>query len=276
MKYLIINADDFGLSPGVSEGIMEAHNNGILTSTSIMMNTSTVISDIKKMKLACPKIGTGVHLILTQGKPVLESEKVPSLIDSKGEFLKFHKHLFLKNFIKYDQVYEEWTAQIEKLLATGLEIDHLDSHHHISYSNLELFEIMLFLSNKYSIPIRRFPKFSTVSQKILNENSSVKKMINQFHPKWPDSLITGFFNKSISKNIFSKTMEYGTQIKIIQNLQNGICEIMSHPGYVDQALMNLSKYNKKREKEIEILTDKNIRQSIKKQGIKLIDFSCLK
>jgi len=267
MIFLIVNADDFGHSPGVSEGIMEAHIHGIVTSTTAMMNMPSVISDLEKMRSLCPKLGAGVHLILTEGKPVLEPEKVTSLIDSRGKFLILHEDNTLIDCLNFDQVYEEWTAQIEKFLSTGLEIDHLDSHHHVSYSHQSLFEIMLFLSKKYSIPIRHFPADSLISQEIKKKNPTIMNILNRFHPRWPDSIITTFYDESALLDQL---------LLIIHNLQKGIHELMCHPGYADEALIKMSIYHQERERELAIITDNKIQQATQSLKIILTNFSCLK
>jgi predicted glycoside hydrolase/deacetylase ChbG (UPF0249 family) len=74
MKRLIINADDFGLTPGVTRGILDAHLNGVVTSTSAMMNSPHIADSLAAAQDA-PKLGMGVHLVLTWGKPMLTPGK---------------------------------------------------------------------------------------------------------------------------------------------------------------------------------------------------------
>ena len=83
MKQLILNADDFGMTHGVNEGIMRAHREGILTSTTLMAN-GLAFADAVKKAAENPKLGVGCHLVLVGGKPVAPAGEVPSLVDSKG------------------------------------------------------------------------------------------------------------------------------------------------------------------------------------------------
>ena len=69
-KRLIVNADDYGHSPGICLGIREAHLQGIVTSTSAMMNRPLTAAELTVAARACPNLGIGVHLVLTTGKPV--------------------------------------------------------------------------------------------------------------------------------------------------------------------------------------------------------------
>src|SRR5512135_1195324 len=80
-KQLIINADDFGRTRGISEGIIRAHKEGIVTSATAMMNMPGVANDLSKAKTEAPTLGLGVHLTFTAGRPLLPTEWVSSLID---------------------------------------------------------------------------------------------------------------------------------------------------------------------------------------------------
>src|SRR5512141_2434028 len=86
-KQLIINADDFGRTNGVSEGILRAHQDGIVTSSTAMMNMIGVTNDLSQAKTNAPNLGLGVHLTFTAGRPLLPPEWVSSLIDQHGAFL---------------------------------------------------------------------------------------------------------------------------------------------------------------------------------------------
>ena len=82
---LIVNADDFGYSEGVNEGIVMAYRQGIVRSTTLMVNqegTEDAISLLKSLGLP----GIGIHLCLTHGRPVTQADKVPSLLDNTGNF----------------------------------------------------------------------------------------------------------------------------------------------------------------------------------------------
>ncbi len=67
---LIVNADDYGLTAGVSAGIREAHQSGIVTSTTAMMNLPGVVEDLRLALETCPGLGLGAHLVLTAGGPL--------------------------------------------------------------------------------------------------------------------------------------------------------------------------------------------------------------
>ena len=90
-NFLIVNADDYGLTREVSRGIRYAHQNGILTSTTAMMNVERAHEDLNLLVGETPELGIGVHLILTAGSPVLPKSEVPSLVDQNGKFPKIRE-----------------------------------------------------------------------------------------------------------------------------------------------------------------------------------------
>ena len=131
--YLITNADDFGISKSVTDAIIECHENGFLTSTTLMANMSGTDYAIKMQK-KYPKLGIGIHFNLTEGSPLTEHQKIPLILNEKGEFksnLEQRKNLIYGR-TKQKQVESELTSQIEYLLDNGVELTHFDSHHHIT------------------------------------------------------------------------------------------------------------------------------------------------
>src|SRR5512134_3413038 len=153
MKRLIINSDDYGRTPEISRGIREAHLNGVVTSTTCMMNIPTTAEDVAIAVQETPKLGLGVHLVLTMGKPLLPRVAVPSIVDGDGNHFKYTP--FIENLprLNMTEVKAEWRAQIERFIqAAGRKPTHLDSHHHSSYFTPELFRGMLELAREYNCP----------------------------------------------------------------------------------------------------------------------------
>src|SRR5258707_12300760 len=131
-KRLIINADDFGLSKGITDGILLTHQKGILTSTSLMVNQAATEYAISRAEDA-PGLGIGIHLNLTQGTPVLPKEQVPTLVNSEGQFYScgtLAKKL-LRLQISAEEIEAEFRAQIRLMKSYGMMPTHADSHHRI-------------------------------------------------------------------------------------------------------------------------------------------------
>lgn len=131
-RLLIINGDDLGLTKAVSEGIFQAHENGLLTSTSLMVNQSATEFAVRQLA-RYPNLGVGIHLNLCQGRPVLPAPAVPSLVGSDGRFLapKDMQARLMMWRVSGKEIEAEYRAQIRRARAMGVDPTHADSHHHM-------------------------------------------------------------------------------------------------------------------------------------------------
>lgn len=129
-KKLIINADDFGYTPAVTQGIIEAHKRGVVTSTTALPTSPYFLEAMESARISAPTLAIGVHLTLTlnQAKPILPREMVPSLVDEAGYF--WHQSIFEEK-VNLEEVYNEWDAQIISFMKSGRRPDHIDSHHNV-------------------------------------------------------------------------------------------------------------------------------------------------
>ena len=264
-KRLIINSDDYGRTPEISRGIREAHLQGVVTSTTCMMNIPTTADDVAIALKETPTLGMGVHLVLTMGRPLSAPEAVSSVVDANGNFFKYTP--FIENLpnLKLDEVKSEWRLQIERFIkAAGRKPTHLDSHHHSSFFSPELFRTMLELAKEYDCAIR-YP-FTDVSREIEETSKHAANLMKEFNPRRPDTFIVNFYDDGA-------TME--TLLAIINNLDDGTSELMCHPGHVDEAFAKESIYNFQRERELKILIDPSIRQTMQMNGIQLVSFADL-
>lgn len=249
MKHLIVNADDFALTEGVTKGILLAHLNGIVTSTSLMVNSPYFEKAVLMLK-ETSSIGIGIHLTLTWQKPILPSSRIPSLVDQNGKFLK--RPILIPDNLDIAEVEAELTAQIEKALATGLPITHLDSHHHIHVSCQALFKLFANLAKKYNFPLRSLEEKER--KELLYSNIGT-----------PDYFIGTFFGKE--KISISRIKE------LLGNLPDGVTELMCHPGIPDEILAAESSYVEERKLELDILTDPNLRKWLDDKNIHLANYT---
>lgn len=219
---LIINADDFGFTKSITDGIIEGIKGGYVTSTSIMSNMeATEYAVLKALENNIDCIG--LHINFTKGKPMIPNNH---LMDENGNF--FHRSIQLTNpNLTYEDAYNEIKAQINKIeeLSNGkLLIDHLDTHH-FSCRHENIKKAIIAIAKERNIPIR-------------NEFDCD---INR-----PD-----LFNMDFSlTNVTYEALE-----KIIHTYknQNISIELLTHPGFIDEHTMSLTGYNVEREKELEIL-----------------------
>ena len=130
---LIINADDLGLTEGVTRGILEAHEAGVVTSASMLVNTPGFDDAVRRVA-GHPALSVGLHLNLTVGRPVADPATVASLLDSgTGQFLSLGRLIrrALSGRVVSEHVLRECEAQIGRLRASGVGVTHLDSHRHV-------------------------------------------------------------------------------------------------------------------------------------------------
>ena len=133
-RVLIVNADDYGLTAAVSEGILRAHRDGVLTSTSLLVLAPGFSSSVGRLRDVAG-LGIGAHLAAVgEDPPLLSAREIPTLVDARGYLpMSWRKLLPLvaARRIDLDDIEREWTAQLEAIDAEGLVVDHLDSHQHV-------------------------------------------------------------------------------------------------------------------------------------------------
>jgi len=130
---LIVNADDFGLTPGVNRAIQELHAAGLVTSTSLMARAGATGEAIELAR-AIPSLSVGCHVVLVDGEPVLPPEKIPGLLNARtGCFLPTLSAFLLRLFtgrITTEEIEAEAAAQITHLQHRGVRLTHVDTHKH--------------------------------------------------------------------------------------------------------------------------------------------------
>ena len=268
-RVLIINADDYGRTPEVSRGIRRAHLQGIVTTTTVMINIPSAISDVQDALIDTPSLGLGVHLNLTYGKPTTPSDRVSSLIGDDGFFLS-RDHLLNKlDAVHSEQIELEWRAQIELFLQEGALLDHLDSHHHIAALSEKTWQIHLDLCKEYNCATRPpFPiDFSEKEISLIYPQKSVKFASSEANAMMERQGIRSadyFF-----ASFFGETASLKHALDLLSNLPDGISELMCHPGFSDDELQSTSGYHETRDLELEILTSAALQECVEKHSIKL-------
>jgi predicted glycoside hydrolase/deacetylase ChbG (UPF0249 family) len=132
---LIVNADDFGQSPGVSRGIVRAHREGVVTSTSVLGNCEDLLT-ARALLAEAPGLGVGVHLALVGGRPVSDPARVPTLVGPDGRLRHSAREFFaswMKGELQIAEIETEFEAQISRIRQQGIVPDHLNTHRHLGF-----------------------------------------------------------------------------------------------------------------------------------------------
>lgn len=282
MRCLIVNADDFGLTPGVNRAIIECHTRGIVTSATLMANMLG-FDDAVELAKKNPSLGVGLHFNITQGRPVAEPSRIRSLLNSHGEFLGTSTRLAQRAMIGRlgkEEVAIELRAQIERILSRGLHLTHVDSHKH-AHALPQIFEVVVETINQYGIGAVRLPRDRA------RFNGSSLKVAKQSTLAFGLSLLcrtnTGKLRNSgvVTSDGFIGVAQTGFWTKqwlmsVIANLPEGVTELMCHPGYDDGELGNVkTRLLESRVNELQLLTDSDVARKLKEQGIRLINYSDL-
>jgi predicted glycoside hydrolase/deacetylase ChbG (UPF0249 family) len=156
-RFLIVNADDFGRSEAVNAGIIEGFRRGIVTSTSIVAMGPAFDSAVALAR-ENEGLGIGIHLILNEYKPALLASQIPSLVTDDGQFHRRGEQLLkmVASARMADDVLREWDAQISKVLASGIKLDHIDGHGHC-HAHPRVARAVVALAERYGISQVRLP-----------------------------------------------------------------------------------------------------------------------
>ena len=157
-KYVVINADDFGKSDAVNQAIIKAHQEGILTSTSLMVTEKNAESAVK-LAQENQELGVGLHLVLCCGKSDLSPEQIPHLVDKNGCFhndptIAGLRYQFIPQARK--ELKKEIKAQLELFRQTGLTLSHIDGHLHL-HTHPVVLGIIRELAEEFELKIIRLP-----------------------------------------------------------------------------------------------------------------------
>lgn len=157
-RFAIINGDDFGFSSGVNQAIIKAHEQGVLTSTSLMV-TGEAATHAIALAHDHPNLAVGLHLVLVCGRRVLPQSEIPHLVDSAGNFSSDSLNAGLRYQFSRAARRElrlEIRAQLEKLRQTGLPLSHVDGHLHL-HSHPVVLGIPAELAEEFNIKVIRLP-----------------------------------------------------------------------------------------------------------------------
>ncbi len=287
MRRLIVNADDFGFTAGVNRGIVEAHTRGIVTSSTLMAN-GRAFEDAVCLAKTVPRLSVGCHVVLIDGQPVLDAERLPSLTSRHSGGVRFRDGLksfaarALAGGLNAGEIEAETSAQIRKLQSAGIIVSHLDTHKHT-----HLFPAVL-------RPLLRAARAC-----------GVRAVRNPFGPRQPlisgqllarPTLWTRYIEVGILRALAGKFREAAAREGLVtpngtlgivvtgaldEKLFRGIAaiipegtwEFVCHPGYNDDDLKSANtRLRESRETELRLLTMPEARELLLTQGIALVSY----
>jgi chitin disaccharide deacetylase len=248
LKRLIVNADDFGRTPGVNEGTLEAYVKGIVTSATVMVLEPAAEAGIRLARAVAPGLALGLHFTVTGGGvSACPAGSLPRLAPG-GRFARSTEEL--PDRIPEPEVRRELEAQIAlfEKMAEGPP-SHLDSHHH-SALHVSVQPVFAAVARQRGLPVRA-------------ASGRAFEQLRQGGLQSPDYFIESFFGSGAT----SANLRF-----VLSHLRDGVSELMCHPGYPDEPLLQASSYAREREQELAALCDPSVRETISADGIELITF----
>lgn len=277
LRRLIINADDFGISRGVNDGIVEAARAGGITSTSLMVNMPDSGDAITRAR-QCRGISVGLHFNLTVGTALSGASSL-TLGDS-SEFYSLAKLLAAASLgmLDEDDIERECLAQIDRMTRAGFPPTHLDSHRHV-HTHPAIYPAVL-----RAVQARRIPHLRVPCEPLGNGGAwaaTVKKSLTLLSPLGSRRVaassngngklgknITGFVGISLQGG-----SSFGSQLfELVRDLPSGTTELMTHPGYADIALTKRDTYTVEREIELRVLCSSEFRDLLTTCHVTLANF----
>jgi len=265
-KRLIVNADDFGFTPGVNRGILAAHRDGILTATTLMAN-GQAFDHAVRLAHDAPSLDVGCHLVLISGRSLL-----PPFNPLPATMPQLLRALAARRI----PVYDELAAQVRKILAAGLHPTHLDTHKHTHLAPPVL-DAVARIAEEFDIRwVRRpfdLPLTSASGVTWLKRAASGSLQ-----------LLRGRFHRVLARHGCRTTDHFaGFQItghfrapelaQLLGNLPDGLTEFMCHPGYCEADLLQArTRLKESRERELEALIAPEVRASLVRAGVELVNY----
>ena len=279
MKRLIVNADDFGLSPEVNAGVIRAHRDGILGSASLMV-AEPAAKAAAELARQNPALDVGLHAVVCRGRSILNAAHLPGAVDASGHFVENTVLAGMRYFFDRSmrtKMTDELRAQVERHLDLVGYLNHIDGH--LNFHVHPLFaDILIELAVEYKVPCIRLPRESVMTTLRLRRNHVPSKLI--------EFVIFRILSRRMRRMMAERGLRstdalFGLHqsghldedyiVGVIDKLRDGTTELYFHPA----ADVGDIPPSAAAQLEVEILTSPRVRDAIDRNAIELITFANL-
>ena len=274
---MIVNADDFGLSPEVNAGIIRAHRDGILGSASLMV-AEPAAKAAAELARQNPALDVGLHAVVCRGRSILNAAHLPGAVDASGKFLENPVLAGMRYFFDRSmrtKMTDELRAQVERHLELIGYLNHIDGH--LNFHVHPLFaDILIELAVEYKVPCIRLPRESVITTLRLRRNNVPSKLI--------ESVIFRILSRRARRMMTERGLRstdalFGLHqsghldedyvVGVIDQLRDGTTELYFHPA----ADVGGIPPSPAAQLEVEILTSPRMREAIDRNAVELITFA---
>jgi predicted glycoside hydrolase/deacetylase ChbG (UPF0249 family) len=264
-RQLVVNADDFGFTPDVNSGIIEAHRRGILTATTLMANGGA-FDDAVRLARETPSLDVGCHLVLIGGRSLETGNPFPATVAQLlGALAR-----------RQIRLYDEFASQVRRLIAAGIRPTHLDTHKHTHLAPPVLEAVarvardfgIPWVRRPFDFPIGGAPRLARLKSGALGLWRTRFQRVLAAHGCRSVDHFAGF----------QLTGRLGREelFGLAAALPAGSTELMCHPGHWGDALRSApTRLKESRERELAALTAPEVREAIERHSIELVNFAAL-
>lgn len=247
-RVLIVNADDFGLSKGQNYGIIDACKNGLVTSTTALVN-GAAIEHAAHLSRCLPELAVGMHFVLTLGMPL---SAMPGLT-REGKLGKWIWQMAQDDTLPLEEIARELDCQYHRFVDLfGCEPTHMDSHHHV-HMIPQIFPLVAAFAKAKGIPMR------------IDRAVQKRDGLDALGVRSSDGFASEFYGDAITEELFLQTLETSVQAG------ESSLEVMCHPAFVDNTIMG-SAYCYPRLTELDVLTSPSLKYAVAERGYRLGTF----
>jgi hopanoid biosynthesis associated protein HpnK len=279
-RRLIVNGDDFGLSPQVNAGILHAHTHGILTNTSLIV-TARAWQEAVALAKETPSLSVGLHVTLAQGRAVLAPHLLTKVTKPSGNFSDNPTVAGLRYFFSRQarsQLRDECRAQIERFLATGLPLSHIDGHVNI-HLHPTVLDILVDLAPEYGVRAMRVCQEDLATSLACDPRHQLRK-------RWESFIFTNLSRAAAQKvrrrGIVFPDALFGLHqsgdvnerylLELLPRLRGGVTELYCHPAFLPCKEVQYWTPTYRRDVELAVLISPVVRNALDEQQITLASY----
>lgn len=284
-KRLIVNADDFGMSAGVNRAVVEAHQRGIVTSTTLMAGGAAFEDAVDAARSSA--LAVGCHVMLVEGSPVLSSHDNPHLACGGTGAARFRRGFgkfigaALSNQIPAQEIEREASAQIRRLQAAGIAVSHLDTHKH-THVFPEVFRPLLRVAATLGVPAVRNPYEPPEVMRAMDVLPRPRLWTRWLPVRALHVFAAEFRRQARAAGLVTSDGTIGITLtgfmgqrwleSLLERLPEGTWELLCHPAYEDEAWQAIGTRPGAGESESRILKSEESRRCLERCGIELISY----